>query len=678
MNLKRTVNPVVFSALFSILGGVLALPAAAQIIPIYDIQYTTNPSGDSPMLGQTVTIQGVVTGTSAYGFYIADAPGPWNAIYVYTRGRGCGPKPGDELEVTGKVAEYFGMTELAEISSSQDVSCTTLSTGNTFSALSLPTGSVADEQHESVFVRVNEAVVQTLLDYGQWTVEDGRSPVMVDDDSDYIYAPAVGDMLQAMSGNVAYSFGDFKINPRMYSDINSLGNVPHYAISGTVVTMNDTLQVIENAYVAIRGDVIEDIDTMQNFRGGVPVVPVDGLIFPGLIDAHNHPQYNVLDHIPFGQIFQDRDEWRNHPLYSDFSDQYNGIRDFGGDDEQYDNLWKLAEMRAAAAGTTMIQGSNPYTHYGDAYARRGMGINNVGRHPSHAWSETFPLGDDWDYLGNQYWNRFNIHLSEGVSQDALDEFTDWVNLGMLDERTSIIHGVPYGPTEWAALAAANAHLIWSPRSNWVLYRATANVPQAIAAGVNVALSVDWTPSGSRDLLEEMRFAKALSKDLWGGALTDEWFALSVTRNAALALGIEDRVGQIADGFDADLMVIPGDPADPYGALVESTNEDVRLTIAAGRPLYGDPSVMDSFSFVENLETVSLCGTEKKLTLAVDNHAIPDSERTFGEVLSTLEAAYAASSPKLCDFMGIDPCDAERIFTDDFSTGGFAMWTAVVQ
>ena len=44
---------------------------------------------------------------------------------------------------------------------------------------------------------------------------------------------------------------------------------------------------------------------------GIPTVNTGGLIFPALIDAHNHPSYCVLGPIPFDQLFEHRDEWRN-------------------------------------------------------------------------------------------------------------------------------------------------------------------------------------------------------------------------------------------------------------------------------------------------------------------------------------------------------------------------------
>ena len=436
--------------------------------------------------------------------------------------------------------------------------------------------------------------------------------------------------------------------------------------------MNGSLDVLGDHYIEIQNGKIVSISGTA--PSGVQVVEVNGLIFPGLIDPHNHPQYNVLGHIPFTQTFVDRADWQSDPMYTEFNNQYDGIRDYPTDDAQEANIWKLAEVRAMAAGTTMIQGSNPYGHSSDSYARIGIGINNVGRFPSHAYSVTFPLTySDWNYRSTEFWNRFTIHLSEGISQDALDELNTWDGMGLLDDRTTIIHGVPYGPAEWARLAAVDAHLVWSPVSNWVLYEATANVPDAIAAGVNVALSPDWTPSGAPDLLEEMRFAEQINQDEWAGVLTPEFFAKSVTRNAALALGIEDRAGQIAVGFDADLAVFPGDPLAPYEALMAASAKTVRLTVVAGIPRYGDPDLMDQFTFLENVEDINLCGHTKRLALAVNHFAIPESDTPFADILAALQTAYDATSPKVCRFLGVDPC----LFGDGFENGSTSAWSVEV-
>ncbi|RLE30892.1 MAG: hypothetical protein DRJ61_12080 [Acidobacteria bacterium] len=99
-----------FSVLFCIVfaSGV----AFGDVTPIYDIQYTEDMPADSPLLGQTVTIEGVVTAANYNGFFVTDAAGPWNSIYVYTNAVGCDVEAGDGVTVTGVVDEYYNMTEL--------------------------------------------------------------------------------------------------------------------------------------------------------------------------------------------------------------------------------------------------------------------------------------------------------------------------------------------------------------------------------------------------------------------------------------------------------------------------------------------------------------------------------------------------------------------------------------
>ncbi len=90
--------------------------AFAQIpATIYEIQYTTDPSGDSPLLDQAVTTSGVVTAVHYDGFLIYDGAAPWQAVFVYDFTSTTAV--GDDVTVTGTVQEYFGMTEIVDVTS---------------------------------------------------------------------------------------------------------------------------------------------------------------------------------------------------------------------------------------------------------------------------------------------------------------------------------------------------------------------------------------------------------------------------------------------------------------------------------------------------------------------------------------------------------------------------------
>ena len=637
---------VVILALIVAAGSTVAFAASRDIIPIFDVQYSEDPSGDSPLAGQVVTISGIVTGTFNNGYTVADDVGPWNGVFVYTYDSG--PALGDEVVLTGEVQEYYDMTEIVDITDFE-----ILSSGNPVTTNVIATGEGGQEAYEGVLLEVHDVSVTGLLTYGEWTINDGSGDLRCDDYNDYTYFPQNGDDLDGVIGPLFYSYGNFLVQPRFTNDISG-DLIPHFALGGTVVTMNDTRDILSGVYVEILGDRILAIHDSP--PAGLLVVETGGLIFPGLIDSHNHPVYNVLDTIPFGRLYEDRYEWQADPLYDLFKDQYYGMRNYGGNGALSTNMSKMAELRALCAGTTMIQGVNCNGHSYDDFAHQGIFINNVERFPSRALHSTFPLGQSlsyWQSQASQNWNRFIVHLAEGTNTDALDEFYQWQGWGMLDWRTSLIHGVALGAAEWAAMAAADANLIWSPMSNVVLYGETAHIPGALAAGVNVALAPDWTESGTFNILQEMKFARDISDDQWGSLLTAQQLTEFVTRNAAVAIGEMDRVGQVAAGMQADLMIIPGNAGMPYEALLAAESADVMLTVVSGRPMYGDPALMNHFLFLDLEEDVTVGGAPKRIATRIEAFGIPDSDDSYAYISGILQEAYDQAYPEICCFLDIE-------------------------
>ncbi len=646
--MRRFILPVVAMAFLATVGFA-QVPAT-----IYDIQYTTDPSGDSPLVGQVVATGGVVTAVHYDGFVMADGFGPWQGLFVYNFI--AGPAIGDEITVTGTVAEYYNMTELTDVTEYSIVSG-----GNPVTPLVLASADVGQEQYEGVLVTIENAEVTAQLNYGEWTVD---GVLQIDDKNDYLYFPQIGDQLASLTGNVFYSFGAFEIEPRFTNDV--AGDViAHYALGGDVITMNANRDVLLGHWVEVLGDEIVAIHASEPV--GIPTVATGGLIFPALIDSHNHPSYCVLGPIPFDQLFEHRDEWRSSPMYSDFNSQYYSIIDYGGSGAQRTNVNKLAEVRAMAAGTATIQGPNAFGHSYDDYAHQGIGINNAHRMPPRIYHDTFPLGDSeavWAGRVADNWRRFVVHIAEGTNQAALDEFAAWQALVDLDERTTIIHGTGLGAAEWSAMGTAGSNLVWSPQSNIALYGSTTDIPGALAAGVTVALAPDWTESGANDLLAEMKIARDWSDEHWGGVLTPELLTEMVTVNASYALGMTDLRGSVEPGLRADLMVIPGSAGAPYDALMAAMPADVNLTVISGRPGYGDQVLMDQFPYLTMVEDITVNTVPKRLALAVDAFAIDNSDDLFADIIATLEAAYAVATPELCCFRGIEVSDCDLVDVPD--------------
>jgi len=216
-------------------------------VPIHDIQYTTDPSGESPYKGQTVITRGVVTAIDGTkGFFIQNGTGPWNGIYVYLKDYQM-PNDltiGSYVEVRGYVKEYYGLTELS-IDKDYGDYVSVIGTAQVPEPVVLPTGNVSQEQWEGVLIKVENVIVTDEdLGYGEWEVDDGSGPLRVDD-LIYRYSPSKGQKLEYIIGVLYYSYGNFKLEPRSADDIKeyipsvritSL-TVPDVAYRGTSVSI---------------------------------------------------------------------------------------------------------------------------------------------------------------------------------------------------------------------------------------------------------------------------------------------------------------------------------------------------------------------------------------------------------------------------------------------------------
>ena len=173
---------------FTILLTTMAMAAGSatmfsQITPIIEVQGEVDTS---PMEGQEVTVSGKVTEYFGDTFYLQDAYGPWNGLYIngadiviptnppYWTGERQ-PEVGDVLTVSGTVAEVDGNTELVDVSLVDFVDFWNA----TPAGIWLTADAFQDEQYEGTRVRIDAATILTAPDAeGFWTVSDGTGELM--------------------------------------------------------------------------------------------------------------------------------------------------------------------------------------------------------------------------------------------------------------------------------------------------------------------------------------------------------------------------------------------------------------------------------------------------------------------------------------------------------------------
>jgi len=190
---------------------------------IYTIQYTEDAGSGSDCYpssysGQTVTTNGTVTGIRSSGFYMQSGSGAWNGIYVYDSS--VNPSIGDELDITAEVAEYYGLTELTNVTD-----FTVTSTNNSIDFTDVTTGELANgcsnsgEAMEGALVRLSNVTVTALPNnYGEWYVDDGSGPCQIDDGM-FTFTPVEGQTFDYIIGNVDFSYSEYGVHPRSATDV---------------------------------------------------------------------------------------------------------------------------------------------------------------------------------------------------------------------------------------------------------------------------------------------------------------------------------------------------------------------------------------------------------------------------------------------------------------------------
>ena len=225
-------------------------PTGGEITAIYDIQYTTDSSGDSPLNGQTVTISGIVTAefwgsddnrTSSTSYdgddhkfmAVQDAEGPWNGVVCFeyggwdtfdfssSAGMVHSVAEGDSVTVTGTVDEFYGLTEIVDVTeviihgpAVNMISPADVTPGQ------IMTGGSDAEAYEGCLVTVENVTVDNAdLNNGEWSVTDGTNSLRVDDIWDYYYFPVSAQALAEVTGVMTYTYSDAKLEPRLARDV---------------------------------------------------------------------------------------------------------------------------------------------------------------------------------------------------------------------------------------------------------------------------------------------------------------------------------------------------------------------------------------------------------------------------------------------------------------------------
>jgi 5-methylthioadenosine/S-adenosylhomocysteine deaminase len=416
-------------------------------------------------------------------------------------------------------------------------------------------------------------------------------------------------------------------------------------LTGRLVTFDDANPVIDAGTLYIGSD--EKIAAAQPAAAspppgfeGVEPIKTGGTIYPGLIDLHGHMVYNALSlwspagrHMPYTTRYQ----WPDADDYKDrIGNPANALGALAGK-----AMLRYVEVKAVIGGTTAVQGSTKM-----AKPYEGWLVRNVE-------DETFKTGKKLVYqsalqLHNDKYKAtaklmkegkaFLYHLCEGTDhQKLLKEFEKMRDRNCLQPTLGAIHCTSLAQSDYGEWAPHGGSVIWSPFSNLWLYANTTQVDLAKQAGVRVCLGADWSPSGSKNLLGELKVADMWNREELGKTFSDEEICAMATANPADALGWGDRVGRLKAGLHGDVLVIKDshkDP-DPYRTLIKAVEKDVLFVAINGQPFYGTTKLMQAAG-AQHAEPISLGRLRRSVQLIYDD--VPEADMGWKALLADIAAA----------------------------------------
>jgi 5-methylthioadenosine/S-adenosylhomocysteine deaminase len=411
---------------------------------------------------------------------------------------------------------------------------------------------------------------------------------------------------------------------------------------GQVLPMDAAGTVLTEGYVLIEDGTIAAVGPLSEAPATSEVNHVEEahgcLVVPGLINSHQHHWYHLLKGLSVGLYLEDWVREVLHPASEALEpdDILISMRLAAADmlatgtttffnhsvvETDLDSVVALAEV-SRATGIRQIFGkeiratptrTSPQVHWQEVeeLLRRfpiraeelfsvGLAIE-TGEHWIRQGTMTTELAGRVAELSRRFAVPVSDHITGGTLSRSVTDFrlrtglgqVEWgAKHGLLHERALLAHAVWMGDDEILLAAEAGASVVTCPSSSAFTAGGIPPIRGWLAAGLNVAIGSDGPMvNDSVDILGLLRECFLLQnvKYLKPAAVPMEQLWCMATRNAARALGLAGKVGELTPGASADVAVFDlrspqfgGALNPPVNTILSGGNHEARVVIVRGQ------------------------------------------------------------------------------------------------
>ena len=332
-------------------------------------------------------------------------------------------------------------------------------------------------------------------------------------------------------------------------------------------------------------------DAQEHYQANETVKLTNHVLMPGLVNLHAHAAMSLMRGLADGLALKPWLEEHIWPAESKLvspefvydSTVLSAAEMLSGGITTFNEMYFFPEASAEASikmgmranvGLVVIEFPTQYANDADDYIKKGLDARDHFREQplvsfSFAPHAPYTVSDSSFQRVAMLSNQVNIgvhtHLHE--TQDELADSEEayglrplsrLANLDLLGPNITFAHCVYMEEVEMQLLAEHGCSVAHCPSSNLKLASGIAPISQYIQYNINVGLGTDGAASNNRqDIFTEMRLAALLAKGQSGDATAvTAYQALEMaTINGAKALGLDDKIGSIEVGKQADLTAV---------------------------------------------------------------------------------------------------------------------------
>jgi hypothetical protein len=306
----------------------------------------------------------------------------------------------------------------------------------------------------------------------------------------------------------------------------------------------------------------------------------DHLIFPGLINAHEHLHVNTVPPLKTGAPFPNSYAW-----IAAFQAHFQEPAVIAALQVPKALRLRHGALKNLLAGTTFVVHHDPWHPALDATNFPVALLRDYGWSYALGWPGYGPPAQQ-SFAATPADRPWLIHLAEGTDAIAQAELAQLDQLGCLAANSVLVHGVGLREQDVDRVIASDAAVVWCPTSNRSLLGRSLD-PRRLCAAGRLALGSDSRLSGARDLLDEMRGIAVR------GELSPAQLLGLVTTQAARILRQPTR-GSLAPGMPADLVIVE-DRGGEARSLVGIERSQIRAVVRDGVPRIADPDFAEWFA-----------------------------------------------------------------------------------